>query len=195
MGRLDRRRDRERALVRAPHRARQAAGDPHARAAHGFGHSPPLVRLRARPTRSSRCCRSTRAGRTRCSRRCGGCRAARRTSSRSSSPSSSSARRSLSAAARTSFRLKLRLMSEPGVVVTDVTAVRGPLGRGAAARAPRLPRAARERPRRRRCARPTTRGRSEIEDTRAVSFAFYRRGGRRLRARLEPRRASRCRST
>jgi hypothetical protein len=36
----------------------------------------------------------------------------------------------LNAATRTSFRLKLRLMSEPGVVVTDVTAVRGPLGEG-----------------------------------------------------------------
>ncbi len=36
----------------------------------------------------------------------------------------------LNAATRTSFRLKLRLMSEPGVVVTDVTAVRGPLGDG-----------------------------------------------------------------
>ena len=77
----------------------------------------------------------------------------------------------LSAAARTSFRLKLRLMSEPGVVVTDVTAVRGRLGEGPP-------------PERLVCRvlianlhagalRAANYARSlEIEDTRAVSFAF-----------------------
>ncbi len=66
------------------------------------------------------------ARRRRCSRRCGGCRAASRTSSRWSSRSSSSDRSLLSATARTSFRLKLRLLSEPGVVVTDVPVVSRP---------------------------------------------------------------------
>ena len=100
----------------------------------------------------------------------------------------------LSAAARTSFRLKLRLMSEPGVVVTDVTAVRGPLGEGPP-------------PQRLVCRvllanmhagalRAANYARSlEIEDTRAVSFAFSTRRGRRVRENVERAPGSRCRST
>ena len=64
----------------------------------------------------------------------------------------------LSAAGRTSFRLKLRLISEPGVVVTDVpvvTAQRGPEGQTPKKR--RRSRAARQRPRRS-CARDQLRG-------------------------------------
>ncbi len=125
LGRRDRRRDRGRALVRAARsrrtaqlRALHTPGRAHAIRASG-----PLVGLR----RGGAAARDASPGRGPHARvaRGGVAAAARRdpTSSPSSSPSSFDAPSLLSAAGATSFRLKLRLLSEPGVVVADVPAV------------------------------------------------------------------------
>ena len=92
-----------------------------------------------------------------------------------------------------SFRLKLRLLSEPGVVVTDVPAVTRPTRR--ATRPSGSPSGC--------CSRtstpgslraPTTRESLGIEDTRAVSFAFDGEEAARFRERVQ-RAGLRCRST
>ena len=78
----------------------------------------------------------------------------------------------LSAAGATSFRLKLRLLSEPGVVVTDVPAVtdrRGPEGRTPSRLAVRVLVANVHAGSLRALAYAQSLG---VEDTRAVSFAF-----------------------
>ena len=91
-------------------RTREAAG----------GTSPAAARV------SSRCRRSS-GPRTPFSTTCGRSRAESRTSSPSSSPRSFERPSLLSAVVRrrTTFSLKLRLLSEPGIVITNVTAVSG----------------------------------------------------------------------
>ena len=120
----DRRRDRGRALVRAADRARRVP-----RLHVPARGTDPGIRPRwfdfARSSRGSSSLDAEGRRATRCSSRSGGCRAASPTSSPSSSPSSSAAVARSAGAAR-SVRLKLRLLSEPGVVVTDVPAVTRP---------------------------------------------------------------------
>ena len=116
--------------------------------------------------------------------------AARRvaTSSPSSCPSSSSVPRSSRRRGATSFRLKLRLLSEPGVVVTDVPAVsdrRGPEGRTPSHLAVRVLVANVHAGSLRALAYAQSLG---VEDTRAVSFAFDGEEAAKVRARVDERR-------
>ncbi|MGN6797163.1 MAG: APC family permease [Gaiellaceae bacterium] len=88
----------------------------------------------------------------------------------------------LSAAGATSFRLKLRLLSEPGVVVTDVPAVtdqRGPEGRTPSRLAVRVLVANVHAGSLRAIAYAQSLG---VEDTRAVSFAFDAEEAAKVRA-------------
>jgi amino acid transporter len=88
----------------------------------------------------------------------------------------------LSAAGATSFRLKLRLLSEPGVVVTDVPAVsdrRGPDGRTPSRLAVRVLVANVHAGSLRALAYARSLG---VEDTRAVSFAFDAEEAAKVRA-------------
>jgi amino acid transporter len=88
----------------------------------------------------------------------------------------------LSAAGATSFRLKLRLLSEPGVVVTDVPAVtdrRGPEGRTPSTLAVRVLVANVHAGSLRALAYAQSLG---VEDTRAVSFAFDAEEAAKVRA-------------
>jgi len=95
-------------------------------------------------------------------------------------------RRSLvSAAGRASFRLKLRLVSEPGVVVTDVpvvTSLRGPEGRTPKKLVVRILLANIHAGALRAISYAESLG---VEDTRAVSFAFDEEEGRRFRDEVE----------
>jgi len=88
----------------------------------------------------------------------------------------------LSAAGRTSFRLKVRLLSEPGVVVTDVpvvTAARGPEGRTPTKIAVRVLLANVHAGSMRALSYAQSLG---CGDVRAVTFAFDEEAGRRFRA-------------
>ena len=82
----------------------------------------PLVQARRTGPRA-RGARPAKDASTPFSRSCGSFLVANETSSPSSSRSSSVAPRLLAAVRRTAFRLKLRLLSEPGVVVADVPAI------------------------------------------------------------------------
>ena len=101
----------------------------------------------------------------------------------------------LSAAGRTSFRLKLRLLSEPGVVVTDVPVVTTQRRRRRA-HAERLVVRVLLANVHAGAMRAISYAQSlGVEDVRAVSFAFDGEEGRAVPRRVAARRAHACRST
>ena len=141
----------------------------------GRGRPPPGGSARAlvglhRRRDADRAARGGRSDRpTRCSTTSGRCRAASRTSSRSSSPSCFERPSLVSAVARkrTTFSLKLRLLSEPGIVVTNVPLVSQRRRAAAEARCRAACSSRRSTPRR--SAPSTTRGRSASRTRRPSS--------------------------